>query len=133
MSERSFLYVEDDASSRRLVNIIMTTVLGHSITTLENSENFLEKVRALAAIPDAVFLDIQVIPHNGFEMLKMLRGEPGYENVPVIAMTASVMQSDIDRLKEAGFNGLLGKPIRKRLFKDQLEQILAGEPLWIVQ
>ena len=129
----SFLYVEDDPSSRRLIKLIMTCVLGYrQVTIFETSENFLEKVRGLPAVPDVVFLDVQVAPHDGFEMLRMLRTETGYKKTPVIAMTASVMTSDIERLKQAGFDGLLGKPIRKRIFPDQLKQILAGEPVWVV-
>lgn len=133
MSEKklSFLYVEDDPSSRRLIELIVTAVIKANVTIFDSSENFMERVRALPVMPDAIFLDVQIEPHDGFEMLKMLRSDPAYENMPVIAMTASVMSSDVERLKKAGFNGLLGKPIRKKAFPDQLKQIIAGESLWI--
>lgn len=128
----SFLYVEDDPGSRRLIKLIMTTVMGYSqLTIFENSENFLDKVRALPSAADVVFLDVHIAPLNGFEMLKLLRGEPAYQKVPVIAMTASVMASDIQQLKTAGFDGLIGKPIRKKVFPEQLKQIMAGEPVWV--
>lgn len=131
-TQPSFLYVEDDPSSRRLIKLIMTNVLGYSeLTIFESSENFLDKVRALPAVPDVVFLDVHIAPLNGFEMLKLLRSEPAYQQIPVIAMTASVMASDIQQLKAAGFDGLIGKPIRKKVFPEQLKQIMAGEPIWV--
>jgi two-component system cell cycle response regulator DivK len=133
-SQRSFLYVEDDSSSRHLIQILMGTVLGYKhITFFENSEGFLDRVRALPAVPDVVFLDIHVAPHDGYALLDMLRNEPPYQRVPVIAMTAGVMAADVDRLKRAGFNGLIGKPLRKKMFPEQLEKILAGEPIWEVR
>lgn len=130
--ELSFLYVEDDPGSRRLIQLIMTTVLNYSrVTIFESSENFIEKVRALPSVPDVVFLDIQIAPVDGYEMLKILRSDPAYEKTRVVAMTASVMSSDVARLKAAGFDGMIGKPIRKKAFPEQLKQILAGEPVWI--
>jgi CheY-like chemotaxis protein len=135
MSEKqlSFLYVDDDPGSRRLIQIIMTVVLKYSdLTVFDSSEHFMEKVRGLPAVPDLIFLDVQITPHDGYDMLKMLRSDPTYANTRVIAMTASVMSSDVERLKTAGFDGMIGKPIRKRLFPDQLKQIMSGEPVWIV-
>jgi len=55
-----------------------------------------------------------------------------YKDVPVVAMTAGVMATDVVKLKSAGFNGLIGKPIRKKLFPGQLDKILAGESIWEV-
>ncbi len=131
--KQSFLYVEDDASSRHLIQILMGTVLGYTqITVFENSERFMERVRALPAVPDAIFMDIHIAPYDGYALLDMLRSEPTYQKVPVIAMTAGVMASDVDKLKTAGFNGLIGKPIRKKVFPEQLKKILDGEPIWEV-
>ena len=79
-----------------------------------------------------VFLDIQIEPINGLEMLRLLRSEPAYDQVPVIAMTASVTASEIDQLKEAGFDGMIGKPVRKRLFPELLARVLDGESVWYV-
>jgi CheY-like chemotaxis protein len=135
MSEKqpSFLYVDDDPGSRRLIQIILTVVLKYSqVTIFDTSEDFMEKVRALPEVPDLIFLDVQIAPHDGYDMLKMLRSDPAYATTRVVAMTASVMSSDVERLKAAGFDGMIGKPIRKRLFPEQLKRIMAGEPVWIV-
>jgi two-component system cell cycle response regulator DivK len=132
--QRSFLYVEDDSSSRHLIKILMATVLGYTqLTIFEDSSDFLDRVRALPAVPDVIFMDIHVAPLDGYALLEMLRSEPGYKDVPVVAMTAGVMAADVSKLKRAGFNGLIGKPIRKKVFPEQLDKIMAGEPIWEVR
>jgi two-component system cell cycle response regulator DivK len=132
--QRSFLYVEDDSSSRHLIKILMGTVLGYTqLTIFEDSSDFLDRVRALPAVPDVIFMDIHVAPLDGYALLEMLRSEPGYKDVPVVAMTAGVMAADVSKLKSAGFNGLIGKPIRKKVFPEQLDKIMAGEPIWEVR
>ena len=132
--QRSFLYVEDDSGSRHLIKILMGTVLGYTqLTIFEDSSNFLDRVRALPTVPDVIFMDIHVAPLDGYALLEMLRSEPGYKDVPVVAMTAGVMAADVSKLKSAGFNGLIGKPIRKKVFPEQLNKILAGEAIWEVR
>ena len=132
--QRSFLYVEDDSGSRHLIKILMGTVLGYTqLTIFEDSSNFLDRVRALPTVPDVIFMDIHVAPLDGYALLEMLRSEPGYKDVPVVAMTAGVMAADVSKLKSAGFNGLIGKPLRKKAFPEQLDKILAGQPIWEVR
>jgi CheY-like chemotaxis protein len=69
----AILYVEDDPRSRKVMNLLLRGSMGLSdVTILEDSEDFLKKVLALNPVPEVIFLDIHVAPHNGFEMLKML-------------------------------------------------------------
>ncbi len=130
-ANRSFLYVEDDNMSRQVMDRMITT-LSSTITIFEDSAQFTERISALETIPDAVFLDVQIGPLNGFEMLKILRDNKRFDDVPIIAMTASVTVSEINELKEAGFDGLIAKPVRKRMFPELLERVLAGEAVWYV-
>jgi CheY-like chemotaxis protein len=100
------------------------------VTIFEDSENFAERAAAINPCPELVFLDIQVRPHDGFKMLEILRQLPGYKGVPVIALTASVMNEEVARLRQAGFDGCLAKPIEQETFPEMIEAILAGETLW---
>src|SRR5688572_1776129 len=132
-NRKTLLYVEDDAGSRKvmrlLVSILPETV---DIIIFEDSTDFLSRVAALAPAPDVFLLDIHVSPHNGFGMLAMLRGHSGYAGKMVIALTASVMNEEINKLKEAGFDGVLAKPLNFRSFPDTLMRILSGERIWTV-
>jgi len=47
-------------------------------------------------------------------------------------MTASVTVSDIEDLKKAGFDGLIAKPVRKKVFPELLDRILSGDAVWYV-
>jgi two-component system, cell cycle response regulator DivK len=132
-SDDIILYVEDDMMSREVVSILFTMVMGYpNLTIFDNSTDFMERVRALPKPPTLILLDVQVGPHDAYQMLTMLRSDPAYEKTPVIAMTANVMSYDVEKLKEAGFNGLIGKPIMRDDFPALIGKITAGEPVWYV-
>jgi len=132
-SQPSFLYVDDDRLSREIMEMLVVKALGYPhLTTFEDNSNFMEQVRALPKVPNVIFLDIQMRPHSGFDMLKMLREDPAYKDTKIIAMTASVMATDVQALRKAGFDGLIGKPIMRRVFPDLLKQILTGESVWFI-
>ena len=131
--EPHFLYVEDDGMSREIFEVLLKEILGYShLTVFEDSANFMERLNALPTNPNVFFLDIQIDPHDGYEMLKMLRSDPNYHDATVIAMTANVMSYDIEQLRQAGFDGLIGKPIMQRVFPQLVEKLLSGESVWYV-
>jgi CheY-like chemotaxis protein len=70
-------------------------------------------------------MDIHLPGMNGIEALKVLRGDAATSKIPVIAVTASVMQQDRKLITEAGFDGYVGKPINLKEFLDAVRDILA--------
>jgi CheY-like chemotaxis protein len=126
-----FLYVEDEPMSRMVMQMLMVRGLGYkNLTIFENSEYFIERLETLEQKPDVFFLDIHMQPYSGFDMLAMLRAHPDYADACVIALTASVMNEEVDLLRQSGFNGAISKPIDQLLFPELLEQILHGEEVW---
>lgn len=127
----SFFYVDDDDFSRQIMEMLLTRQLGYSdVTILEDSTDIIKRVEALPEMPDIFLLDIHMHPHNGFEVLKMLRAHPTTNSKPVIALTASVMNEEIQLLREAGFDGVIAKPINMDQFPATLDRIMAGEKVW---
>jgi CheY-like chemotaxis protein len=126
----SFLYVEDDPMSRDIMEFILQDDLGHVVTIFPDSIDFIQRVEALPQKPDLIFLDIHLTPHDGFEMLSMLRQHEDYREAHVVAMTASVMNEEIDHLRRAGFDSCLSKPIQYENFPKVLLRLLSGEKLW---
>ncbi|MEP7285809.1 MAG: response regulator [Chloroflexota bacterium] len=127
------LYVEDDPQSRRLMQMLFKGRMNlPHITILENSEDFLGRTKALDPRPDVIFLDIHVKPYNGFEMLDMLQQLEWIKEIPVVALTASVMNEEVQQLKTAGFNGCLAKPIDLDTFPETVDRILGGEFIWSI-
>jgi CheY-like chemotaxis protein len=125
------LYVEDDAKSRTIMNLLLKSRMGlEHVTIFEDSTGFLTKLRSLKPVPNIIFLDIHVKPYNGFEMLAMLRLDPVFSNTPVVALTASVMNEEVHQLQTMGFDGCLAKPIDLDTFPEILDRLLNGEMIW---
>lgn len=132
-SKPTILYVEDDKFSREVLAHIITRVMGFpDLIVFEDSSDFMERVQALPRVPDIFFLDVQVNPIDGHKMLALLRADERYKNSRIIAVTASVMADEVKVLQDAGFDGLIGKPIMKKVFPDLLSRILKGEKVWYV-
>jgi CheY-like chemotaxis protein len=127
----SFVYFEDDYMSRQVMEVILTLVLDHKdVTIFDDSADFMAKVAAMPYKPDIFFLDIHMQPHNGFEVLKQLRENPLYDQSRIVALTASVMNEEVELLRTAGFDGVIGKPVDQRTFPGLLSRILTGEKVW---
>lgn len=132
-TQPAVLYVEDNAQSRKLMEMLLKGRMNlPHVTILEGSEHFLARVEALDPKPDVILLDIHMKPYNGFEMLSMLRQLEWSMGTPIVALTASVMNEEVQQLKAAGFNGCLAKPIDLDTFPEALQRLLAGEALWLI-
>jgi two-component system cell cycle response regulator DivK len=80
--------------------------------------------------PDLILLDIQIPHENGYMILDEIRKRPYLRETLVVAVTANVMPQDVERCRKAGFDGFLGKPLKPKVFPDQLRRILSGEAVW---
>ena len=77
-----------------------------------------------------VFLDLEFPNYDGMQLVKDLRGLSHLKGVPIIAYSVHI--SEQDEIREAGFDGFLGKPLNVSKFPDQLRRILDGELVWEV-
>lgn len=126
-----YVYVEDDSMSREIMRMLMNNVLQvENCTILPDSHDFMVKMDALPDAPDFFLLDIHVPPLDGFGMLKALRANPRYAQARIIALTASVMNEEIEELRQAGFDGAIAKPLSVSTFPEVLERIIKGETVW---
>ena len=130
-SDYSFLYVEDDDLSREIMTMIMESGMGvDKLTVFTDSADFMARVGALERVPEVILLDIQIKPHDGFEMLRMLRENPAYETSRIVALTASVMNEEVTRLQTSGFDGAIAKPLSVQTFPRLMQRILDGQQVW---
>lgn len=127
--QQVFLYVEDDSLSREIMQIMMES-LGHCLVTFEDSTDFLTRLKMLTPQPQIILLDIHIPPHDGFELLEMMRNHPMYKTTTIIAVTASVMNEEIERLRTSGFDGAIGKPLDFDEFPMLLTRLLRGDEVW---
>jgi two-component system sensor histidine kinase EvgS len=131
MPEPIFLYVENDELSREVMKTLLTRLLGYpQVVILESSHNFEEELAKIEPKPTVIFLDIHMEPIDGFEMLRLIHQEESYQKIPVVALTASVMNEEIRKLRESGFDGVIAKPLNYETFPRTLQRILNGEEVW---
>lgn len=133
MKQSYILYVEDDPGSQKvMLGLVETLASPVELNIFADSKNFIARVEALNPEPDIFLLDIHVAPLNGFEMLNRLRAHHRYAQKMVVALTASVMNEEVNKLKQAGFDGVLAKPLRFKDFPHLIQRIFDGEHLWTV-
>ncbi|MDZ4766724.1 MAG: response regulator [Chloroflexota bacterium] len=129
----SYLYVEDDPLSREIMDVVMKSIMMvKSFVMFENSANFMARLEALPQPPDFILLDIHIEPHSGFDLLDMIRANGAYANASIVALTASVMNQEVEQLKHSGFDGAIAKPVDVRVFPDLMRQIINGESVWYI-
>jgi CheY-like chemotaxis protein len=128
---QTILYVEDDAGSRKVMQyLVRGSLQGSQLTLFEDSHDFMNRVHMLENQPTIIMLDIHVEPISGFEMLQQLREVEAYKDLPIVALTASVMNEEVAKLRRAGFSGVLAKPLDPDQFPDLFRRILEGEQIW---
>jgi len=116
------LIVEDNPRNMKLVRDVLQ-VKGHTTLEAVNAEDGI--ALAIEHVPELILMDIQLPGMNGIQALGVLRGNPATRGIPVIAVTASVMQQDRKLITEAGFDGYVGKPINLAEFLDAVNSMLA--------
>ena len=115
------LIVEDNEKNLKLVRDVLQ-VKGYETIEAGTAEDGI--VLARSRKPDLVLMDIQLPGMNGIDALKVLRADAATARIPVIAVTASVMQQDRNLITEAGFDGYIGKPINLKEFLDTVRAML---------
>jgi two-component system cell cycle response regulator DivK len=118
------LVVEDHPANLRLARLILESD-GHDVLCMENARDI---VRTAAAHHfDLILMDIQLPGIDGIEATRRLRSAGETSAVPILAVTASVMDSDVERVMQAGCNGCLTKPYRRAQLLSAVAQVLRGE------
>jgi two-component system cell cycle response regulator DivK len=107
------LIVEDNEKNMKLVRDVLQ-VKGYRTLEAGTAEDGIRLANERK--PDLVLMDIQLPGMNGIEALGVLRTDAATAKIPVIAVTASVMQQDRKLITEAGFDAYLGKPINLKEF-----------------
>ena len=117
------LIVEDNEKNLKLVRDVLQ-VKGYTTLEAVTAEDGIRL--AQERNPDLILMDIHLPGMNGIEALGVLRADPVTASIPVIAVTASVMQQDRKLITDAGFDAYVGKPINLKEFLDAVRGALEG-------
>jgi two-component system, cell cycle response regulator DivK len=117
------LIVEDNALNIKLFCDLLAAH-GHEPEAVTDSRFALDAARQFS--PDLVITDIQ-LPHiSGLELIRMMRSDEGLAAVPIMAVTAYSAQGDEERIRAAGAQAYVSKPISVVRFAETVDQLLKG-------
>ena len=121
MAGELILIVEDNEKNRKLERDVLQ-FHGYQIMEAVTAEDGL---RLAGETPPAlVLMDIQLPGMSGIEALAVLRADPALRTIPVIAVTASAMTHDRQKILDAGFDGYQSKPISVKDFVGAVRRTL---------
>jgi CheY-like chemotaxis protein len=118
---KRILVADDQPSARELLRTILSNA-GYDVVEAADGNEAVK--RATESVPDLILLDIQMPGRDGFNVCTTLRTDPRFSNVPIIAMTAGLMQGERDRAMSAGFSEFLAKPISLAVLRRTVADLL---------
>ncbi|HET9441144.1 MAG TPA: response regulator [Longimicrobiales bacterium] len=116
------LIVEDNPTNMKLAITLLESA-GHSVLTATDAEAGLALARAER--PDLILMDIQLPGMDGLQATMELKRDETTRAIPVIALTALAMKGDEERIRAAGCDGYIAKPMRYQEFLATIAEQLA--------
>jgi two-component system cell cycle response regulator DivK len=107
------LIVEDTPANMKLAVFLLQSA-GHTVLSATDAEAGLTLARD--ELPDLILMDIQLPGIDGLEAAAVLKGDDATRAIPVVALTALVMKGDEERIRSAGCDGYIAKPMRYQEF-----------------
>lgn len=118
------LVVEDNALNIKLFCDLLSAH-GHEARPVTDSRIALDTAREF--LPDLVITDIQLPYLSGLELIRQIRAEPGLAQVPIMAVTAYAANGDDERIRAAGAQAYVSKPISVARFVAEVTALLPKE------
>ena len=119
---KTILIVEDNPKNMKLVRDLLQH---HGHRTLEADSGEAGLALALRERPDLVLMDIQLPDIDGTTVLARIRADTSLDAMPVLAVSASVMPDQQQRIVGSGFDGFVAKPISIKPFLAAVERALS--------
>lgn len=127
-SGTTILVVEDNVSNF----VLIARMLGYMGIHCEWKTSGYEVVEYADTLPrlDLILMDIRLPYEDGYGALRKIRSSTTLKETLVIAVTAEASVAQINKAKESGFDGFIGKPLDPDRFPDQIRRILLGDQVW---
>jgi CheY-like chemotaxis protein len=122
--KRRILIADDRASSRELLRLVLDRA-GYDVIEAEDGVEALEQARV--GNPDLILLDLQMPRLDGYGTIAELRREERFRALPILALTASAMRGDREKIMAAGFTDYLSKPAGPELLRETVARLLNGQ------
>ncbi len=124
MTGELILIIEDNDKNLKLVRDVLQ-FNGYQTAEAMTAEDGLALARSQQ--PALILLDIQLPGMDGFAALRQLRADPITKGISVMAVTASALEQDRQKILKAGFDGYMTKPINVKKFTGEIRTMLASD------
>ncbi|GIC76915.1 ATP-binding protein [Moritella sp. F3] len=121
-----FLLVEDNKINQELVDEILTS-RGINVTIANHGQEAIEYLTHRTF--DCVLMDCHMPIMDGYKASEIIRKNPRLQQLPIIAMTANIMEKDLERAKKCGMNDVISKPINIAKMLNTLAKWVKVKPL----
>ena len=118
---KTVLIVEDDDLSMKLETDLLQA---HGYDTLQSVDGQDTLQLAREHHPDLIIMDIQVPEISGMELTKMLKADDQLKDIPVLAVTAFAMKGDEEKIRAAGCDEYIAKPISVPHFLETVDRLI---------
>lgn len=124
----SVLVVEDNVSNF----VLIARLLGFLGVHCEWKTSGYEVVEYADTLPklDLILMDIRLPYEDGYSAMRKIKQSPRLKQIPIVAVTAEASLEEMNKARQAGFDGFMGKPLDPDRFPDQIQKILSGESIW---
>lgn len=124
-NSKTILIVDDDERNIVALNAVLK-IKGYSIITALSAEEGFAKLKAFPAI-DLILMDIMMPEMDGYDAIKWIRSDSNRKDIPIIAITAKTLESDMMKCLEVGANDYCQKPIQINMLIDKIESFTNKE------
>ena len=121
------LVVEDNPVNQKVVTAVLRK-RGYAIELANDGQEAIAKLESGGDF-DLVLMDVQMPGLDGLEATRLIRQDPRWTHLPIIAMTAHAMTGDKERCLEAGMNDYISKPVHPTHLLTTVQEYLANRPL----
>jgi two-component system cell cycle response regulator DivK len=127
-NDTTVLVVEDNVSNF----VLIARLLGFIGVHCEWKTSGYEVVEYADTLPklDLILMDIRLPYEDGYSAMRKIRQSPRLKSIPIVAVTAEASLEEMNKARQAGFDGFMGKPLDPDRFPDQIQKILSGDSVW---
>jgi CheY-like chemotaxis protein len=123
MHEDTILIVDDNPLNLKLARLLLRSE-GYDVHTAADAEEAQVKLQTLH--PRLILMDVQLPGMDGLELTRRLKADPATQDIIILALTAYAMKGDEERIRDAGCDGYIPKPIDTRLLPTTVASYLTA-------
>lgn len=123
---KRIMIVEDSKTVRLQVKLILEKT-GVNVVEAGGEWGMFNKIEEYGRLVDIIIMDLILKYENGFDLIRKLRCDSKYKNIPIIILTEQADIENVLKAKELGITHFLRKPIEKDKLIDKISSILGGK------